>query len=64
MAKEISFEYVQFLKNFDRGYRADLCSWDWKAKFNGLTNRPLTAKVKAAAGWQPSRLFVKAARDL
>lgn len=60
MAKEISFEYVQFLKNFDRGYRADLCSWDWKAKFNGITNRPLNAKVKAAMGWQPSRLYVKA----
>ena len=60
MAKEISFEYVQFLKNFDRGYRADLCSWDWKAKFNGIMTRPLTAKVKAAAGWQPARLFVKA----
>lgn len=60
MAKEISFEYVQFLKNFDRGYRADLCSWDWKAKFNGITNRPLNARIKAAAGWQPSRLYVKA----
>ena len=59
MAKEISFEYVQFLKNFDQGYRADLCSWDWKAKFNGVLTRPLNAKIKAAGGWQPSRLFVK-----
>ena len=59
MAKEISFEYLQFLKNFDQGYRADLCSWDWKAKFNGVLTRPLNAKIKAAGGWQPSRLFVK-----
>ncbi len=59
MAKEISFEYVQFLKNFDQGYRADLCSWDWKAKFNGVLTRPMTAKIKAAGGWQPARLFVK-----
>ncbi len=60
MAKEISFEYVLFLKNFDLGYRADLCGWDWKAKFSGVLTRPLTAKIKAAAGWQPARLFVKA----
>ncbi len=59
MAKEISFEYVQFLQNFDQGYRADLCSWDWKAKFNGVLTRPLNAKIKAAGGWQPSRLLVK-----
>ena len=59
MAKEISFEYVQFLQNFDQGYRADLCSWDWKAKFNGVLTRPINAKIKAAGGWQPSRLIVK-----
>jgi len=59
MAKEISFEYVQFLQNFDIGYRVDLCSWDWKAKFNGVLTRPMNAKIKAAAGWQPSRVFVK-----
>ena len=59
MAKEISFEYSQFLLNFDQGYRADLCSWDWKAKFNGVLTRPLNAKIKAAGGWQPSRLYVK-----
>lgn len=59
MSKEISFEYVQFLQNFDIGYRADLCSWDWKAKFTGVLNRPLNAKIKAAGGWQPARLAVK-----
>lgn len=59
MAKEISFEYLQFLKNFDIGYRADLCGWDWKAKFSAVLTRPLTAKIKAAGGWQPARLLVK-----
>ena len=59
MAKEISFEYVQFLKDFDIGYRADLCSWDWKTKFSGVLTRPITSKIKAAGGWQPSRLAVK-----
>ena len=59
MAKEISFEYVQFLKNFDIGYRADLCSWDWKAKFTGVLTRPINAKIKAAGGWQPARIYLK-----
>ncbi len=60
MAKEISFEYLFFLKNFDRGYRVDLCAWDWKAKYR----RPrgsgsLLSKIDAAHGWQPSRLLVR-----
>ncbi|RLS56006.1 MAG: hypothetical protein DWH91_07725 [Planctomycetota bacterium] len=59
MAREISFEYLQFLKNFDIGYRADLCGWDWKAKFSAVLTRPLTAKIKAAGGWQPARILVK-----
>jgi hypothetical protein len=59
MAKEISFEYREFLKCVERGYRADLCSWDWKAKFRRLnTAAILTAPVDAQRGWQPSRLTV------
>lgn len=60
MANEISFEYLQFLQNFDIGYRVDLCNWDWNAKHNKLTSRPVRAKVKAAAGWQPARITVQA----
>jgi hypothetical protein len=29
MAKEISFEYLFFLKHMNQGYRSDLCAWDW-----------------------------------
>lgn len=64
MAKEISFEYELFLKHFDNGYRIDLCSWDWKARFKPLQARPINAKIKAAAGWQPSRVLVKSGQRI
>jgi hypothetical protein len=59
MAKEISFEYRQFLKNLETGYRADLCSWDWKTKFKLIKSGAVVpTKVDAGRGWQPSRLIV------
>ena len=59
MAKEISFEYRQFLKNLETGYRADLCSWDWKTKFKLVRSGAVSqVKIKAGEGWQPSRLIV------
>jgi len=60
MAEEISFEYLFFLEHFDTGYRADLCAWDWKAKFSAArkTGSP-QAKIDAARGWQPARLLAK-----
>lgn len=57
VAKEISFEYDQFVKNFGNGYRVDLCQWDWKSKANAITgNRRIQAKIEAARGWQTSKL--------
>jgi hypothetical protein len=59
MAQEISFEYRQFLQHVDNGLRADLSSWDWKAKFKVVKSGTVTqARVEAAKGWQPSRLIV------
>ena len=61
MAKEINFEYQFFLRHIDQGFRADLCAWDWKAKYppcKGST--AFTAKVDATKGWQPSRISVEA----
>ena len=56
VADQISFEYDFFLNHIDRGYRVDLCAWDWKRKFATPPpgGTPIAAKVKAAAGWQPS----------
>lgn len=60
MAKEISFEYLFFLQHFDIGYRADLCAWDWKAKFKPLLGmNAVTSKIKAKGGWQPTLVSVK-----
>lgn len=61
MAREISFEYLFFLKHFDQGYRCDLCQWDWKTKFRKPNSvRPLTSKIEANQGWQASRTLVEA----
>ncbi len=60
MAQEITFEYLFFLKHFDRGYRVDLCSWDWKTKSSVLKGTSsVQAKIDAGHGWQASRLWVK-----
>ena len=55
MAAEISFEYLFFVEHLEQGYRADLCSWDWKKKFKPLYGTaPATAKILAKSGWQPT----------
>lgn len=60
MSKEISFEYDFFLKHLDQGFRADLCSWDWKAKFQKLKGTAnVQVKVDAMKGWQPARVVIK-----
>lgn len=59
MAKEIVFEYREFVSQLERGYRVDLCAWDWKARFKPVkTQNITTCRVDAAKGWQPSRLTV------
>jgi len=65
MAREIDFEYNFFLKHLDQGYRADLCSWDWKPKFQRLKGTgSMQVKVDAMRGWQASRVLVKAGDKL
>ncbi len=55
VAREISFEYDQFVKHLDNGYRADLCAWQWNRKFQFvLGTRYSTAKPTAKYGWQAS----------
>ncbi len=59
MAREIMFEYRFFLAHLEQGYRADLCSWDWKKKWRTLKGSVnVTAKVKAEYGWQPAGALV------
>lgn len=60
VAKEVSFEYDQFLKTVGNGFRADLTAWPWQARFRPLSaGGSLDAKVRAAGGWQASGLRVE-----
>jgi len=60
VAREISFEYDQFLATLGNGYRSDLTAWPWKARFQRLAaGREATVAIKAKAGWQPSTLLVE-----
>ena len=60
MSKEISFEYKFFLQHLDKGYRVDLCSWNWKAKFKKpFEKRIIKSTISAHRGWQPSRVMVE-----
>jgi len=61
VAREISFEYDQFLATLGNGYRSDLTAWPWQAKFQRLADAATaTVKIKAQAGWQPARVLVEA----
>ena len=61
VARELSFEYDQFLRNVGNGYRADLTAWPWKAKFRPLpvSGGSVQGRIRAAAGWQASGLQVE-----
>ena len=59
VAREVSFEYDQFLATLGNGYRSDLTAWHWKAKFQRLPDSAQKAvKIKAQAGWQPAGILV------
>jgi hypothetical protein len=53
VGKEISFEYDQFLRHVDQGYRSDLCAWQWSVQPKQLLEGKLSQKsIKSQAGWQ------------
>ncbi|HVX15161.1 MAG TPA: hypothetical protein VHC22_28470 [Pirellulales bacterium] len=59
MAEEIVFEYRFFLEHLEQGFRADLCSWEWKRKSRlPKGSAVVTAKIKADHGWQHSGAMV------
>ena len=64
VADQISFEYDQFVKNFDNGYRVDLCSWDWETKaIDPRPEKTVKTKVDAQRGWQATPLKLTAGRS-
>jgi hypothetical protein len=55
VAPRIAFEYQQFLKHLDNGYRVDLAAWQWDRPGVPLQSaRRVTAKIAANRGWQPT----------
>ena len=57
VAREISFEYDLFVKDFGNGYRVDLCQWDWTTKPVAISGqRRINCKIASQRGWQSSRL--------
>jgi hypothetical protein len=59
-ATEIAFEYKFFLEHIEPGYRVDLCSWDWKAKFIPPRGGAGTSiKLKSDRGWQASKVRIE-----
>jgi len=60
VAREVSFEYDQFVATLGNGYRSDLAAWPWQAKFQRLADAAeATVKIKAKGGWQPARVLVE-----
>jgi len=49
VAKQVSFEYDQFLRRVGNGYRADLTAWQWKAA-GGRRRPPSRARPPPTAG--------------
>jgi hypothetical protein len=61
VAREVSFEYDQFLSTLGNGYRSDLTAWPWNAKFQKLgASGDVKVKIKAQGGWQASKVLVDA----
>jgi hypothetical protein len=54
--QELEFEYSFFLEHLEKGFREDLCGWDWKRKFFAVKGPELVAAsdIHAGRGWQPS----------
>ncbi len=60
-SRELFFEYRLFLDQISPGYRADLCAWDWKRKFDDLRpGRMRKTGITAGRGWQPTGLSIAA----
>jgi hypothetical protein len=59
-ARELTFEYEQFLSHLETGLRADLCSWQWQEKSRPASSgRTIQKKILAARGWQATGALVE-----
>jgi hypothetical protein len=57
VARQLAFEYDQFVRNFGNGYRVDLCAWDFQTECSKIVgSERIRREIKAAGGWQPTTL--------
>ena len=59
IADKIDFEYDQFVANFDNGYRADLCVWQWRDDAKAIGDKRAAVTVKANQGWQATGILLE-----
>ena len=54
VSKQLLFEFQQFTRDVETGYRLDLCAWQWKHPFKELDRSGnQKATIQAQQGWQP-----------
>ena len=57
--REIDFEFRQFVKNFDVGYREDFCEWNWRTTPKKLFGSDMiNTDIDSRAGWQATKVQV------
>ena len=57
--RQIDFEYRQFIKNFDIGYREDLCQWNWRMTPKKLFGADMIdTDVDSRGGWQATKVEI------
>jgi len=55
--REVDFEFRQFQKNFEIGYREDLCEWKWNVTAKKLFGSDMiSTDIDARAGWQATKV--------
>lgn len=58
-ADELTFEYLQFMKNLEAGLRVDLIAWEWDDDLTSVDKKPVQRQIEAAKGWQSSGAIVE-----
>jgi len=60
VSDRLTFEYRFFIARCRRGYRVDLCRWDWHKPFAPLaTGAEISVRILAACGYQASGVLVE-----
>lgn len=58
-ADELTFEYLQFMKDLEAGLRVDLTAWQWDDDLEKVENKPVQRQIEANKGWQSTGAIVE-----